>query len=103
VVCRRPRSVHPPPSVRFVVVRAVRGLCTSRFKRAVGSKRKSIESVYATWCAYMDPENGEGGQWKMWRLRPDSSVNDRDGEILSSHWYVASPESTIAKYLRRSS
>jgi len=51
----------------------------------------------------MDPENGEGGQWKMWRLRPDSSVNDRDGEILSSHWYVASPESTIAKYLRRSS
>ncbi len=48
-----------------------------------------ISKVYATWWVYIDPAEGEGGQWKMWRLRPNSNVSDTEGEIMSSSWYEA--------------
>ncbi|MDY6835186.1 MAG: hypothetical protein SVY53_10350, partial [Chloroflexota bacterium] len=46
-----------------------------------------ISSIYATWWVYTDPAEGEGGQWKMWRLQPYNNYVDCDGEIKSFHWY----------------
>jgi hypothetical protein len=53
----------------------------------------TITKFYATWWAYMYWPGTQictdtKEQWKMWRLRGDTSVNDVVGEIMSSDWYV---------------
>jgi hypothetical protein len=46
----------------------------------------TISKIYVTWWTYFHYD-ACGGQWKTWRLRPNSSVSDTDGEIYQSTWY----------------
>ena len=46
-----------------------------------------VGKIYVTWWAYFDHVDS-AGQWKKWRLRSDSNVNDSDGEIYENNWYT---------------
>lgn len=46
-----------------------------------------IAELYVSWWVYFQPAPGEGGQWKLWRLRAEPSVNDSMGEIYVNNWY----------------
>jgi hypothetical protein len=46
----------------------------------------NISKIYVTWWvnfAHVDAQ----GQWKMWRLKPNSDLNNADGEIMASSWF----------------
>ncbi len=51
----------------------------------------SFDSLYVSYWVYFDHVNS-GGQWKMWRIRPNSGVRDTDGEIMSSNWHEVTGE-----------
>jgi hypothetical protein len=48
----------------------------------------NINSLYVTWWMYVDL-NGDSGQFKVFRIRPDANVNDIRGEVMFSQWYFS--------------
>lgn len=46
----------------------------------------AVGTLYASWWVYFDHVDS-AGQWKQWRVRPDNSVGDVDGEIYRNNWY----------------
>jgi hypothetical protein len=44
--------------------------------------------LYATWWVYFDHVDSSG-QWKFFRIRPDTLVKDTTGEIFAGQWYTS--------------
>ena len=56
---------------------------TSAFTYDTG---KNIGTLYMTFWVYFEHVDS-AGQWKIFRIRPDSNYGDRDGEYYFNEWY----------------
>jgi len=73
------------------------------------NRGKTIDSIYMTWWVKFQ-FTGPSGQWKIFRLRPDSYVNDVSPEIYMTSWYSSGmkqaflrPSSTDSQWISTSS
>jgi hypothetical protein len=56
-----------------------------------------VGKIYVTWWAYFDHVDS-AGQWKKWRLRYDSNVNDTDGEVYENNWYSVTGSGSSSQF-----
>ena len=69
--------------------KSIKSACpvSSQYESFFGFNSPSTFSeIYITYWVYFDWVDSEA-QWKMWRIRPNTSLGDTPGEVMATQWY----------------